>query len=443
MKIIIAGAGAVGRHLAKLLSHENMNITLMDGDPARLHDLESFDFMTFEGSPTSIYSLQDAGVADSDLFIAVTPYESVNMTACMIANNLGAKKTLARIDNYEYLLQKNRDFFAKLGVDHLIYPEVLAAEEIAASLKKNWMRQYLSFCNGELVLISVKVRNNAEILYKKFNSGFFNHSKYRIVAIKRNMTTIIPDGFDEILVNDTVYFITAEENIDFVRTQAGKEDFKIKNVMILGASRIAQKIVQTISNDYNVKIVEKNREACIAIAEKLRADTLVINADGCDVDVLKEEDITHMDAFVAVTESSEVNMLACMVANEFGVKKIIAEVENLDYITLSEQMNIGSLINKKIIAAGYIHQITLDSDVLNIKTLPDADAEIIELIANEDSKITRKQVKNLRLPKNVNIGGIIRDGEGMIVNGDTQIQQGDHVIVFCNASATRKLDVLF
>jgi trk system potassium uptake protein TrkA len=444
MKIIIAGAGDVGRHLAKLLARENLNITLMDSDPARLNELEFYDLLTFEGAPTSIQDLNEAAVASADLFVAVTPYESVNMTACMIANNLGAKKTLARIDNYEYLLPKNREFFSKLGVNHLIYPEVLAAKEIVDSLKKNWMRQYLSFCNGELVLLSVKVRQNAEIINKKFISGYFNHEKYRIVAIKRNTQTIIPAGADKILANDTVYFITHQENIDFVRQQAGKEDFKIKNVMIFGATRIAQKIVQTISNDFNIKILEKNRDACVALSEKLRSNnTLIINADGRDVEVLKEEDIASMDAFVAVTESSEANMLACMVAKEFGVKKIIAEIENIDYIALSEQMNIGSLINKKIIAAGYIHQITLDSDVLNIRTLPAADAEIVELIAKTDSKITHKPVKNLRLPENVNIGGIVRDGVGRIVNGDTQIQPNDRVIVFCKANSVRKLDALF
>jgi len=443
MNIIIAGAGAVGRHLAKLLARENANITLMDSDPTRLHDLEYYDLLTFEGAPTSIHDLKEAGVANVDLFVAVTPYESVNMTACMIANNLGAKKTLARIDNYEYLLPKNSDFFAQLGVNHLIYPKVLAAEEIANSLKKNWMRQYLSFCNGELIMTSVKVRQNAEILNKKFVSGYFNHEKYRIVAIKRNTQTIIPKGADEILANDTVYFITSHENLDFVRQQAGKADFKIKNVMILGATRIAQKIVQTVSNDFNIKILEKNRDACIALSDKLHDNTLIINADGRNVEVLKEEDIASMDAFVAVTESSEANMLACMVAKDFGVKKIIAEIENLDYFTISEQMDIGSLINKKIIAAGYIHQITLDSDVLNIRTLPAADAEIVELIAKPNSKITRKQVKNINLPENVNIGGIVRNGKGIIVNGDTQIEPHDRVIVFCKADSTRKLDAIF
>ncbi|MDR2841435.1 MAG: Trk system potassium transporter TrkA [Paludibacter sp.] len=443
MKILIVGAGEVGTHLAKLLAREKVNITLLDQDASRLQDLENYDFLTKEGAPNSIHDLQDAGVASVDLFIAVTPLESVNMTACMIAKNLGARQTLARIDNYEYLLPKNRDFFEKLGINHFIYPEVLAAHEITESLQKNWMRKYLSFGNGELILLSIKVRQNAEIINKKFISGFFNHNHYRVVAINRNLQTIIPSGNDEIIANDTVYFITTKENIDFVRRQAGKEDFKIKNVMILGATRIAQKIVQSISNDYNIKILEKDKDACYALSEKLCNNTLIINRDGRDVDVLREEDIANMDAFVAVTESSEANMLACLVAKGFGVKKIIAEIENLDYIALSEQMDIGSLINKKIIAAGYIHQITLNSDVLDIRTLPSADAEIVEIGVKEGDKITKKQIKHLRMPSDVNIGGYIRNGVGMIVNGDTQILPGDHVIVFCKASEHTPLKGLF
>jgi trk system potassium uptake protein TrkA len=442
MRIIIAGAGEIGRHLAKLLAHENMNTTLLDENPQKLRDLEAFDFLARIGQPTSVIDLQDVGVSGVDLFIAVTPYESINMTACMIATNLGAKKTLARIDNYEYLLPKNKEFFSKLGVDYLIYPEVLAAHEIVDSLKKNWMRQYLPFKEGEMVMLSVKAREDAPILNKKFISGYFNHDKYRIVAIKRNSETILPGGSDEILTNDLVYFITTEDNLDFVRQQAGKEDFKIKNVMILGGTRIAQKTVQTLSNNFNVKILEQDRETCFTLSDKL-PDTLIINSDGRDIDVLEKEGIAFMDAFVAVMPNSEANLLSCMVAKRYGVKKTIAEVENLDYIALAENMDIGTVINKKGIAASYIHQITLNFDVLEVRTLPSVDAEVIELIASEGSKITKNLVKNLRLPQNVNIGGIIRKGVGAIVNGNTQIMPNDHVIVFCKAGAIRKLEALF
>ena len=442
MKILIVGAGEVGRHLSKLLAREEHNITLMDSDPARLRDLEMYDFMTKEGNPSSIYDLKDAGVGGTDLFIAVTPYESVNMTACMIADNLGASKTLARIDNYEYLLPKNKEFFAKLGVDYLIYPEVLAATGIVENLRKNWMRQYLPFKDGQMIMLSVKVRDNAPILNKKFISGYFSHDRYRVVAIKRGMETILPNGQDTILANDLVFFITDEKNIDFVREQAGKEDFEIKDIMIMGGTKMAQKIIQKLPTHYRVKVIEPDRELCISLSDKL-PQTLIINADGRDVDVLLSEGLEETDAFVAVSHSAEANLLTCMLAKQHGVLKTIAEVENIDYFNLAETMDIGTIINKKTIAASYIHQLTLEFDVLNIRTLPYIDAEVIELIAKEGSKVTKNIVKNLRLPHNVNIGGVIRKGKGYVVNGDTQILPDDHVIVFCKSDSTRKLEALF
>ena len=442
MRILIAGAGEVGRHLAKLLAREDHNITLMDADSERLQDLDMYDLMTSRGNPTSIHDLKECGVGGADLFVAVTPYESINMTACMIANNLGVPKTLARIDNYEYLLPKNKEFFAKLGVDYLIYPEVLASQGIIESLKKNWMRQYMPFRNGEMILLSVKVRANAPILNKKFITGYFGHNRYRVVAIKRGHETILPNGQDEILAGDIVFFMTNEDNLDFVREQAGKEDYKIKDIMILGGTKIAQKIVQTMPNHYNVKIIEPDREACIAISDKL-PNTLIINSDGRDVGVLEDEDIASVDAFVAVTPNSEANLLTCMVAKRYGVKKTIAEVENIDYFNLAESMDISTIINKKTIAASYIHQITLNLDVLDVRTLPSIDAEVVELIAKEGSKVTKNIVKNLRLPDNVNIGGIIRKGNGSVVDGNTQIIPNDHVIVFCKDNTTKKLEALF
>ena len=442
MRIIIVGSGEVGKHLAKRLTRENANITIMDDEAWRMKELDSYDLLTYQGSPTSIYDLKEIRTADADLFIAVTPHESVNMTACMIASNLGAKRTLARIDNYEYLLPKNKEFFQKLGVDYLIYPEVLAAKEIVESLKMSWMRQYLSFCKGALLLLGIKVRENAEILDKKFSTGYFNHGHYRVVAIKRGNETIIPMGQDEIKANDIVYFITTKENLDFVRTQAGKTNYQVNNVMIMGGSRIAQKIAQFKPNNVSLKILEKDKDLCYTLAEKLD-NVLIINSDGRDIEVLKDEGIEEMDAFVAVSPNSEENILACLVAKRFGIEKTIAEVENLDHILLAENMDIGTVINKKMIAAGYIHQITLTADVLDVRILTAVDAEVIEFVVKDKSKITRNQVKNLRLPPNVNIGAIVRDGKGSIVNGETQIMKNDHVIVFCEANSVKKVEELF
>ena len=443
MKIIIAGAGEVGRHLAKMLSSENQDIVLMDNDENRIKDLDgNYDLLTKVGSPTSIKDLEEAGVAEADLFIAVTPEESINMTACMLANNLGAHKTLARIDNSEYSQPKNKDFFEKLGVAHLIYPEMLAAHEIAASLKTSWLRQRTSFCDEALTLLVIKVRENSVIINRTFSTGYFNHKKYRIVAIKRNNHTIIPAGSDMVLAGDIVYFITTNEHLEFVREQAGKSDFPIRNVMIMGGSRIAQKTIQILPPQVNVKILERDREKSFSLAEKLN-NTLIINCDGRNIELLKEEGIQDMDAFVAVTANSEANILACLAAKRLGVKKTVAEVENIDYIMLAESMDIGTVINKKMIAASYIYQLTLDADVLNVRNLTATDAEVVEFIAKPSAKITKSKIKDLRLPEQVNIGGYVRDGGGYIVDGNTVIIPNDHVIVFCVSSAIRKMERFF
>ncbi|MDD3079160.1 MAG: Trk system potassium transporter TrkA [Paludibacter sp.] len=443
MKIIIAGAGEVGTHLAKLLARENFDITLIDESEEKLRNLESsYDLITQVGVPTSINDLKEVGVNKADLFIAVTPFESVNMTACMLATNLGAKRTLARIDNYEYLLPRNKEFFEKLGVHHLIYPEMLAAREINESIKTSWLRQNTSYCNDALILLGIKVRSNAVIVNQKFNGGFFEHSKYRIVAIKRNNITIIPMGTDQVKPNDIVYFITTRENMDVVREHAGKEDYPIRNIMVMGGSRIAQKAIQYMPNHVNVKVLERDREKSYSLAEKLD-HSMIINCDGRNIELLKEEGIEEMDAFVAVTSNSEANILACLAAKRLGVRKTVAEVENNDYIMLAESMDIGTVINKKMIAASYIYQLTLDADVLNVRTLTAADAEVVEFVAKAGSKITRSKIKDLRLPDQVNIGGYVRNGEGFIVNGNTVIMPEDHVIVFCVSSAIRKMENFF
>lgn len=443
MRIIIAGAGEVGTHLAKLLAHENVETTLIDESSEHLEDLNAnYDLLIHEGSPTSIKDLKEIRVENADLFIAVTPYESVNTTACMLANNLGAKSTLARIDNYEYLVPKNKQFFEQLGVNHLIYPEMLAGKEIAESLRTSWIRQYFSFCADALILIACKVRAGAPILDKQFKTGYFNHEKYRIVAVKRRMDTIIPTGEDEIKENDLVYFMTMPENLNFVREQAGKEDYQIKNIMFMGGGRIVRETIYQLPEHANIKILERDKEKSYMLADKF-SDALIINADARNVEILKEEGIKDTHAFVAATSNTEANILACLAAKRFGVRKTIAEVENIDYIMLAEDLDIGTVINKKFIAASYIYQITLDADVLNVHNLISVDVEVVEFVAKEKSKITRSKIKDIRLPEEVNIGGIVRDKKGSVVNGDTQIQAGDHVIVFCPASKIRKLESFF
>ena len=402
----------------------------------------NYDLLTKVGNPTSIHDLRDIGVKDCDLFISVTPLETENMTACLIANQLGAKRTLARIDNYEYLLPENKKFFEEMGLNHLIYPEVLAANEIEESLRTNWMRYHLHLCQGALELCVIKARSTAKILGQTFASGVYNHGKYRIVAIKRGQETIIPRGQDTVEEGDMVYCVCTKDDMEFMREELGKNKREIKNVIFFGGGRIARKAATELMKEMNIKIIERDRELCNVLSEKV-PKALIINADGSDMEILKEEGIQDADAFVAVTDNSEANIFACLAAQRFGVRKTIAEVENLDYIPMAEGLDIGAVLNKKTIAASYIYQMLLDTSVRGIHNLTSADAEIVEFYAKEESPVTRRKVRDLHLPDEANIGGIVRAGEGILVNGDTQIIAGDLVVVFCKRHVLRNLERLF
>ena len=445
MKIIIAGAGNVGTHLAKLLSREKQDIILMDDDEEKLTALSSnFDLLTVTASPSSISGLKEVGVKEADLFIAVTPDESRNMTACMLATNLGAKKTVARIDNYEYLLPKNKEFFQKLGVDSLIYPEMLAAKEIVSSLRMSWVRQWWEFCGGALILIGTKMREKAEILNIPLYELGGPNIPYHVVAIKRGTETIIPRGDDVIKLHDIVYFTTTRKYIPYIRKIAGKEDYAdVRNVMIMGGSRIAVRTAQYVPDYMQVKIVDNDINRCNRLTELLDDKTMIINGDGRDMDLLIEEGLKNTEAFVALTGNSETNILACLAAKRMGVEKTVAEVENIDYIGMAESLDIGTVINKKMIAASHIYQMMLDADVSNVKCLTFANADVAEFTVPAGAKITKHFIKDLGLPKGTTIGGMIRNGEGVLVTGDTLIQPGDHVVVFCLSMMIKKIEKFF
>ena len=445
MKIIIAGAGNVGTHLAKLLSREKQDIILMDDDEEKLTALSSnFDLLTVTASPSSISGLKEVGVKEADLFVAVTPDESRNMIACMLATNLGAKKTVARIDNYEYLLPKNKEFFQKLGVDSLIYPEMLAAKEIVSSMRMSWVRQWWEFCGGALILIGTKMREKAEILNIPLYELGGPNIPYHVVAIKRGTETIIPRGDDVIKLHDIVYFTTTRKYIPYIRKIAGKEDYAdVRNVMIMGGSRIAVRTAQYVPDYMQVKIVDNDINRCNRLTELLDDKTMIINGDGRDMDLLIEEGLKNTEAFVALTGNSETNILACLAAKRMGVEKTVAEVENIDYIGMAESLDIGTVINKKMIAASHIYQMMLDADVSNVKCLTFANADVAEFTVPAGAKITKHFIKDLGLPKGTTIGGMIRNGEGVLVTGDTLIQPGDHVVVFCLSMMIKKIEKFF
>ncbi len=451
MKIVIAGAGEVGSHLAKMLSVEANDITVIDSRQERLDALSaSTDVITVLGNPSAIDVLQDAGVANADLFIAVYPSDSqdVNIVSAMLAKKLGSKKATARIDNEEYLSYENKYLFTEMGIDLMFYPEKIAAGEIIDLLKRTATTDSMDFARGKLQIAVFKLEESSALLgmtMAEFSAVANNQGhSFRVVAIARGNDTIIPRFDTKFKYHDLVFIISKRDGMEMLMKYIGKKDIEIKNVMILGGSPIGEIVARNISKQMEtIKLIEMNKEKCLELSEKLPDNVIVVNGDGRNSDMLIEESIKDFDAFVAVTNSSETNILACVAAKRLGITRTIAEVENIEYIRLAESMGVDAIINKKLITAGRIYKFTLSNKVRFIKYMSGTNAEVLEYIVAPETAITKHMLKDMNFPKNAIIGGIIRGNEAIIAVGDTQIQAYDRVAVFALPEAVKEVDKFF
>ena len=444
MRIVIAGAGEVGSHLAKLLSNEDKDIYIIDENAGRLDTLnQKYNLMTVQGTPASFLALRQASVGSCDLFIAVTPHENDNMVACSMAKFLGARRTVARIEHYEFMDEKNQQFVKGMGVDKLIYPEYLAAEQILTALRRTWVRHWFEIQNGEIIVVGVRIRGDAKMCGMHLKDFASTHHNFHVSAIKRGVETVIPRGGDIMEDGDILYITTRREHVEDLLALTGKVEHKIRRVLIMGGSKIAIRLAAMNRDDYKITVIEKNRAVCDKLAERCPGIESVYWGDARDIDTLADVGIDSFDAFIALSESSEANILACLTAKEIGVKKTVAEVEDIQFINQAEGLNIGTVINKKLLASSSIFQLLLDSDSSTSKCLALTDAEVAELEVKPDSKITRAPVKDLKLSREMTLASLIRDGKGMLVTGNTVIQPGDHVVVFCLAGAIHKVEKLF
>jgi trk/ktr system potassium uptake protein len=445
MRIVIAGAGEVGTHLAKMLSNENHEIILIDPEDTRLDPIKSsLDVLTVTGSATSIRILRDVLQKKTDLFIAVTHSEDTNVIASILAKRFGAGKTIARIDNIDYLEQSTPEFFRTLGIDSLIYPELIAAREVLGLLHETGASEFMEFSGGQLSMYIQRLDENAPIINKSLAEIAQSNKtdKYRAVAIKRNDKTIIPRGNEQFQLGDLVYVITTREGIDEMMKTSGKEVFEARNILIIGGSRIGKHIALNLQKDCEVKLIDSDPRKCEDLTEILDK-TLVINGDCRNADLLEQEGISRMDAFVAVTGNSETNILSCLLAKKMGVKKTIAEVENMEYINLAENSGIDTIINKKISAASRIFRHTLNPNVIQVKYMTGTDAEVLEFIVPANAKITKGTLRGIDFPKDAIVGGGIRDGVPFIATGDTIIKADDRVVVFTLPTAYDRLSKFF
>lgn len=433
----------MGTHLAKMLSNESQDIVLIDNDQQKLDNIDQhYNLMTLYGSTSSFDTMRTAGISSADLYIAVTPFETRNITSCSIAKKLGVKKTVARIDNFEFLEKNNLQILKELGIDTLIYPEYLAAQAIDLALAHNWARYWGELGGGQLLLIGVKIRDNAKLCGVKLRDLPVSAHHFHVSAIKRNAETVIPGGNDTIEQDDIVYFITTPDHVEEVRELCGKKKKVIKKIMIVGGSQIALRFCAEYHDRYNITVIDIDRDRCEYLATEI-PEIEVVYGDGRDIEVLRENNIYQYDAFMSLTRQSETNILSCLTAKDFGVPKTIADVENLQFLSVAESLNIGTTINKKLMASSSIFQILLDTDQSNSKFLALADAEVCELEVKEKSRITKSPVKDLNLPWGMTLAALMRDGHAELIGGMTHIQPGDHVVVFCLSGLISKIEKWF
>ena len=445
MRIVISGIGEMGSHLARMLSGNGHDITVIDSDTKALGELSNLaDLITVEGDTTAFAVLRKAGVRRCDLFIAVNHSENQNILAAIMAKQLGAKKSIARVDNNEYLEPNNKEMFINMGIDYLFYPEKVAAQEVTNLLGHTSTTDYVDFSGGLLALIVIKLEPTSPLLGRSLLDLAADGSitDFRAVAITRGTQTIIPRGQDEFFEGDVVYVIARKDVAKRVTELSGQKSVEVKNLMILGGSRIGVRVALELQDEMNVKIIEYNGEKAYRLAEELDK-TLIIHEDGRNLDAMLEEGLVSMDAFLAVTGRSETNILAAMQAKRMGVKKVIAEVENLNYIRLAESVGIDTIINKKRVTASNIFRFTMSTDVQAIRCLTGSEAEVLEFIVKPNSPATKNMIKDLRLPQDVIIGGIVRGDKVFIAVGDTKMIAYDRVVVFSMPESIAKVGEFF
>ncbi len=445
MKIVLAGDGEVGMYLAQELSKEDHDITMIVPNSELVESIEGHtDVKAIVGDPTFISVQKRMNVKRADLMISALHDERINLLSAAIAKKLGAKKVISRINNLEYLSDENSKLFREMGIDSLVCPEFIAATEIIDLLKQTAATEIFDFSNGKLSLFLIKLDEKAKVLNKSLNqiAAEYSHLDFRAVAIHRNGETIIPKGDDIFLEDDLSYVITKPEGIDALLNLGGKTRIEIRDVMLVGGGRVGRTVARKLERQLNLKIIESNKEKALQLANQLDA-ALVIQGDARDIHLLEEEDIRGMDAFVALTDNSETNILSCLNAKRFGVKRTIALVENIDYIDISQNIGIDTIVCKKLSTASYIIKFTMSAEVISIKCLSGINAEVLEMVAKPHSLVTKKPIKNLKFPRGAIIGGIVRGDESYIAVGDFLIEAGDKVVVFALPESIHKVDDFF
>ncbi|MEX2478359.1 MAG: Trk system potassium transporter TrkA [Gracilimonas sp.] len=449
MRITIIGAGEIGYELASILSSEKHDVIVLDRDKESLSKVsESLDVLPIEGNATSVKDLVKAEVGDADILISVTSIDEVNMISGMIGKRLGAKMVIARIRSDE-LTDKNSPLTpSDLGIDVMIHPELSAAQEIAQLLKRSSASDVINLAGGKMQLIGIRLEKNSPLIGQNMNKYASNYPDliFRVVAIERRGRTIIPDGSVTIQSYDQIFILAATNDINAIIKTTGKKETVLNSVMIAGGSEIGEMLARILCEDktknWSIKLIEPDYDKAEELAIEMK-DVMVLHGNPTDPDLLVTEGINEMDAFIAVTDDEESNIISCLMAKHLEVKKTVSLVSKPDFIPMAQTIGLDAIINKKASASNEIHRFVRKGKVVSVAELKGIKAEVIELEANEGSEITKKLIKKLNLPEGCLVGAIICDEKIEIATGETHISANDRVIVFCLPNAIDKVTGLF
>jgi len=446
MNIAIVGVGSIGYQLAKRFTLFEGDIVIIEQNSDKAeYAREHLDAMVIEGNATDYEILKSAQIDKMDAFVALTRNDEINLLACKLAKKMGVQTTIARIKNAQYL---NPNFIVKkedFGVDLMVHPEQETAKAIVRLINLASSTDSIEFENGKVHFTGIRIDSHLDILRVPLAElgTKYKHIPMRIVAIKRNLRTIIPRGSDFLMKGDQIFFTCDPNYFEELLEIFGKKNVKIEDVMIIGGGQIAYFIAERLQSDLNIKIIEKDEKKAIDIANQLR-DTLVIHGDGSDLDLLTLEGLPDMDEFVAITGDDETNIITSIIAKHLKVPRAITLINKNEYLPLSGTLGLDAVVSKQQITVNVIESFIKRQSIANVVELPGIEAEITMYIAKPKSKITTKQLKNLDFPRGAIVGAIIDRQDNLIIpTGDTHINEGDKVLILCTTEQIKIVEKLF
>ena len=445
MFIIIVGCGEVGYNLARMLCYEHHDIVLIEEKAEKLKKAQDhLDVKTIQGSGTDFSTLESAGINNADMLVAVTDKDEVNILACMIANQDGVEKKVARVKNKQFAQEDAPLNEKNLDIDLIIHPESVVAAAVVKLLNQTAATDILEFADGKIVLIGIQLDRTTDLIDLSMEevATKYKELNFRTVAILRRDRTIIPTGTTTFMKGDRIYITTQKENVEDIIKLSGKESAKIENVMILGGGQTGAEIARLLEKKSNVKIIESNEDKSEILADNL-SKSLVIRGDGRDINLLAVEGIIDMDAFISVTGDDETNIISCLMAKHLEVPRIISLINKTDYSPIIPTIGIDAYVSKQLITVDKILKFIRRGSIVSVASIPGLSAEVIEYIAGENAKITRKEVKHLQLPKGSILGAVSRGSDVFIPVGDSIIKANDKVVVFAQPTAIKEIGKMF